>query len=215
MECENRSEGWCNIQCERGDGQPSICILKLQKTQGGFRRKRTQRQRPGCAVRWVLKYLLGAPKSWIYWAIVVCENKNDAIGVGAHTIGIGPCAAFSKRLFNFTGKGDMDPSLDPTYAEELKSKCISLENTRTIVDMDPGSPLTFDSDYFAILKQHKGLFQSDATLLTNGNAAKIVNKQLNQSAFFENFKKSMRKMSEIQVLTGTAGEIRRHCAFVN
>ncbi|GKV12029.1 hypothetical protein SLEP1_g23235 [Rubroshorea leprosula] len=48
-------------------------------------------------------------------------------------IGVGLCNAFSNRLYNFTGKGDQDPSLNPTYAAFLKTKCKSLSDNTTFV----------------------------------------------------------------------------------
>ncbi|KAG6768649.1 hypothetical protein POTOM_027576 [Populus tomentosa] len=48
--------------------------------------------------------------------------KDLAVLSGGHTIGIGHCTLISNRLYNFTGKGDTDPSLDPRYAAQLKKK---------------------------------------------------------------------------------------------
>ncbi|XP_057834024.2 peroxidase 39-like [Cryptomeria japonica] len=141
--------------------------------------------------------------------------KDLVVLSGGHTIGVGHCNLFSNRLYNFTGKGDTDPSLDPTYAQFLKSKCTSLADTTTTVEMDPNSSLTFDSHYFSNLQEKKGLFESDVALLTNSIAKKQVEKQMKGNSFFENFKNSMQQMSEIQVLTGTTGKIRRQCAFIN
>ncbi|KAH9329132.1 hypothetical protein KI387_001240, partial [Taxus chinensis] len=140
--------------------------------------------------------------------------KDLVVLSGGHTIGIGHCNTFSNRLYNFTGKGDMDPSLDPSYANQLKTKCTSLADTTTTVAMDPNSSVAFDSAYFTNLKGKRGLFQSDAALLTNSMAKSIVDKQLATTSFFENFKNSIQQMSEIGVLTGTAGQIRRQCALV-
>ncbi|XP_015575640.1 peroxidase 27-like [Ricinus communis] len=134
---------------------------------------------------------------------------------GGHTIGVGHCNLFSNRLYNFTGKGDQDPSLSATYAEFLKAKCRSLADTTTTVEMDPDSSFTFDNDYFVILKQHKGLFQSDAALLTNKIASKIAGELLNSKAFFTEFAQSMKRMGAIEVLTGSKGEIRKKCSVVN
>ncbi|KAL4291880.1 hypothetical protein GQ457_14G013990 [Hibiscus cannabinus] len=40
-------------------------------------------------------------------------DVNDLVVLsGAHTIGVSHCGAISRRLYNFTGKGDADPSLD-------------------------------------------------------------------------------------------------------
>ncbi|XP_034691745.1 peroxidase 3-like [Vitis riparia] len=133
---------------------------------------------------------------------------------GAHTIGVGHCNFFSNRLYNFTGKGDADPSLDSTYAALLKTKCRSLSDT-TAVEMDPQSSRNFDSNYFAILKQNKGLFQSDAALLTNKGARKIALELQDSADFFTEFAQSMKRMGAIGVLTGSAGEIRKKCSIVN
>ena len=56
------------------------------------------------------------------------------------------------RLYNFTtGKNDVDPSLNSTYAAFLKTQCKSLSNNITIVPMDPGRPLSFDNTEFGPL----------------------------------------------------------------
>ncbi|XP_014495599.1 peroxidase 3-like [Vigna radiata var. radiata] len=134
---------------------------------------------------------------------------------GAHTIGVGHCNLFSNRLFNFTGKGDQDPSLNPTYATLLKTKCQSLSDTTTTVEMDPDSSSTFDNDYYSILLQNKGLFQSDAALLTAKVSKNIVNELTKQDKFFTEFRQSMKRMGAIEVLTGLDGEIRTKCSVVN
>ncbi|KAJ1392725.1 Secretory peroxidase [Sesbania bispinosa] len=134
---------------------------------------------------------------------------------GAHTIGVGHCNLFSNRLFNFSGKGDQDPSLNPSYANFLKSKCKSLSDTTTTVEMDPNSSESFDSDYYSILLQNKGLFQSDAALLTTKQSKNIVNELVRQNKFFTEFAQSMKRMGAIEVLSGTAGEIRKKCSAVN
>ncbi|XP_006356970.1 peroxidase 24-like [Solanum tuberosum] len=141
-------------------------------------------------------------------------NVDDLVALsGAHTIGFAHCGAFSKRLFNFTGKGDMDPSLNATYAESLKKSCTNLAN---IVEMDPMSSTSFDSNYFNILiNQNKGLFQSDAALLNDTNSVNVVKKLQNDKAFFVEFGKSMKKMGAIEVLTGNAGQIRKNCRVKN
>ncbi|PON59842.1 Peroxidase [Parasponia andersonii] len=142
-------------------------------------------------------------------------NVHDLVVLsGGHTIGVGHCSSFSSRLYNFTGKGDQDPSLDPKYAQILKSKCSPNDRTTT-VEMDPGSSLEFDSNYYDILLQNKGLFQSDAALLTNKVARDTVEELVYQADFFTEFGQSMKRMGAIEVLTGTAGEIRKKCWAVN
>uniref|UniRef100_A0A6N2KPM8 peroxidase n=1 Tax=Salix viminalis TaxID=40686 RepID=A0A6N2KPM8_SALVM len=134
---------------------------------------------------------------------------------GAHTIGDGHCNLFSNRLYNFTGKGDQDPSLDSTYAAFLKTKCRSLRDRTTTVGMDPGSSTNFDASYFVNLKQKKGLFQSDAALLTDRISNKIVGELQKSTDFFKEFAQSMKRMGAIGVLTGNSGEIRKKCGVIN
>ncbi|KAL0376514.1 UNVERIFIED_CONTAM: Peroxidase 24 [Sesamum calycinum] len=141
---------------------------------------------------------------------------NDLVALsGAHTIGVAHCGAFSRRLFNFTGKGDTDPSLDPSYADFLKTQCPNPADPATVVGMDPNSTLSFDSHYFTAVDKNQGLFQSDAALLTDPTSAGIVRRFQSRAAFITQFGKSMVKMGGIQVLVGAAGEIRKNCRVVN
>ena len=134
---------------------------------------------------------------------------------GGHTIGVGHCNFFSNRLYNFTGKGDADPSLNATYAAFLKTQCPSLADNTTIVPMDPITPLSFDNNYYKILKLNEGLFQSDAALLTDYGSSNIINELLHSGKFFTKFAESMKRMGAISVLTGSAGQIRKNCLVVN
>ncbi|KAK7263544.1 hypothetical protein RJT34_31136 [Clitoria ternatea] len=145
-------------------------------------------------------------------------DLNDLVILsGAHTIGISHCSTIATRLYNFTGKGDTDPTLDSEYATNLKtSKCKSINDNTTLIEMDPGSRNTFDVSYYNQVVKRRGLFQSDATLLTSFATRSIIAKQLQSTqGFFAEFAKSMEKMGQIKVKTGTQGEIRKHCAVVN
>ncbi|XP_072953903.1 peroxidase 3-like [Typha angustifolia] len=162
------------------------------------------------------------PSPFSDFATLVKDFSNNGLSVqdlvvlsGAHTIGVGHCNFFSKRLYNFTGKNDADPSLSPSYAAFLKTKCTSLSDNTTKVPMDPGSSTTFDPHYYANLKQNQGLFQSDAALLTNSRASNLVDKLTNSDDFFNAFKNSIKRMGQVGVLTGAAGEIRKNCRVVN
>ncbi|KAI3975362.1 hypothetical protein MKX01_004449 [Papaver californicum] len=142
--------------------------------------------------------------------------KDLAVLSGGHTIGIANCAGFSQRLYNFTGRGDTDPTLDSEYVPRLKSKC-KPNDFVTTAEMDPGSFKTFDSSYFKLVAKRRGLFTSDASLLNDPETKAYVRSQAtnNGPTFFKDFAASMEKMGTIEVLTGNAGEIRKHCAFVN
>ena len=87
-----------------------------------------------------------------------------------------------------------------------------------LTNLDLTTPGTLDSSYYSNLQLQKGLLQSDQELLSaNGtDIVAIVNSLTsNQTFFFENFAASMIKMANIGVLTGSDGEIRTQCNFVN
>ncbi|XP_020092879.1 peroxidase 3-like [Ananas comosus] len=146
-------------------------------------------------------------------------NLKDLVVLsGAHTIGVSHCTSFDKRLYNFTGKGDQDPSLDKFYAWNLKkNKCKFLNDTKTIVEMDPGSHRTFDLGYYKHLMQRRGLFRSDEALMTNPVTKSYITQILSSplEEFFKEFALSMEKMGRIEVKTGSFGEIRTNCAVRN
>ncbi|KAL0399883.1 UNVERIFIED_CONTAM: Peroxidase 3 [Sesamum radiatum] len=117
----------------------------------------------------------------------------------------------------FYGRGDQDPALDSEYAANLKArKCRSINSTN-IVEMDPGSFRTFDLSYYTLVLKRRGLFQSDAALLTDARTRSMITQLVEGPVenFYREFAKSMEKMGRIGVKTGSAGEIRRHCAVVN
>ncbi|KAG5596877.1 hypothetical protein H5410_038109, partial [Solanum commersonii] len=147
------------------------------------------------------------------------DLKDLVLLSGAHTIGVSHCSSFSTRLYNFTGVlGTQDPSLDSEYASNLKGKkCKSINDNTTIVEMDPGSFRTFDLSYYKLLLKRRGLFQSDAALTTSATTKSFINQLVKGSLeeFNTEFAKAMEKMGKIEVKTGSAGDIRKQCAFVN
>ncbi|KAA8515464.1 hypothetical protein F0562_018925 [Nyssa sinensis] len=142
--------------------------------------------------------------------------KDLVVLSGGHTIGISHCSSFNNRLYNFTGKGDTDPTLDPNYIARLKMTC-KPGDQNSIVEMDPGSFKTFDEDYFKLVSKRRGLFQSDAALLDDSETKTYVklHTTTHGTTFFKDFGVSMVKMGRIGVLTGMAGEIRKVCTKVN
>ena len=130
---------------------------------------------------------------------------------GAHTIGETHCNLIGNRLYNFTGKGDADPSLNPAYANILRGLCPNATSP-SIIELDFQSSTKFDTHYFTLIIENKGIFQSDASLLTNPRSAQIVRRLQNRNQFFRQFGQSMMKLI---ALPGTGGEIRDNCHFVN
>ena len=143
--------------------------------------------------------------------------KDLAVLSGAHTLGTAHCPSFADRLYNTTGNGLVDPSLDSEYADKLRLKCRSVDDRAMLSEMDPGSFLTFDTSYYRGLLKRRGLFQSDAALITDTAARADVESVAKgpSEVFFQVFARSMVRMGMIEVKTGGEGEIRRHCAVVN
>ncbi|XP_065875674.1 peroxidase 3-like [Euphorbia lathyris] len=146
------------------------------------------------------------------------DLKDLVLLSGAHTIGVSHCSSISDRLYNFSGTGKQDPSLDTQYAQNLKrNKCTTPTDNTTKIEMDPGSRKTFDLSYYSLLLKRRGLFQSDAALTTNSLTLSFINQLLTGSLhdFFTHFAISMEKMGRINVKTASAGQIRTHCSLVN
>lgn len=138
--------------------------------------------------------------------------------LGAHTFGRARCATFSHRLYNFSGTGLPDPSLDSAYLGTLRQVCPQLGDRNRATDLDPSSPDSFDNNYFTNLRNSRGLLQTDQELFSDGDAASIaaINRFAgSQSEFFDAFARSMVKMGGIRPLMGSSGEIRVDCKRVN
>lgn len=137
---------------------------------------------------------------------------------GAHTFGRAQCRTFSNRLFNFSGTGSPDPTLNATYLTTLQQLCPQGGSGATLANFDPTTPDNFDNNYFTNLQNNQGLLQSDQELFSTAGAAtvSIVNSfSSSQTAFFQSFAQSMINMGNISPLTGTNGEIRADCKKVN
>uniref|UniRef100_A0A2N9EJD1 peroxidase n=1 Tax=Fagus sylvatica TaxID=28930 RepID=A0A2N9EJD1_FAGSY len=106
---------------------------------------------------------------------------------GAHSIGVSHCSSFSTRLYTFNATHPQDPSMDPSFAKELKAKCPPPPSSGN--GPNPTVPLD-------VLTPDK---------LDNKNDAAWANK----------FAAAMVKMGSIDVLTGKQGEVRKNCRVVN
>ncbi|XP_061350503.1 peroxidase A2-like [Gastrolobium bilobum] len=146
-------------------------------------------------------------------------NITDLVALsGAHTIGRAQCRFFVARLYNFSNTGNPDPTLNTTLLQSLQAICPNGGNGTNLTNLDLTTPNTFDSKYYFNLQHQNGLLQSDQELFSTSGAATtpIVNNfSSNETLFFKNFVASMIKMGNIGVLTGSQGEIRAQCNFVN
>ncbi|XP_057449345.1 peroxidase 72-like [Lotus japonicus] len=136
---------------------------------------------------------------------------------GSHTIGDSRCTSFRQRLYNQTGNGKADFTLDQSYAAKLRTQCPRSGGDQNLFVLDFVTPVKFDNNYFKNLLAFKGLLSSDEILLTdNKESEDLVKKYAERNdLFFEQFAKSMVKMGNITPLTGSRGEIRRICRRIN
>ncbi|KAK4595306.1 hypothetical protein RGQ29_013663 [Quercus rubra] len=137
---------------------------------------------------------------------------------GAHSIGRSHCSSFSKRLYNFSETNPQDPSMNPIFARDLKTKCpqnVGNGNGPT-VPLDVVTPYRLDNQYYKNLKNHYGLLNSDQSLLSSPSTVGIVkNNARHGETWAYKFGAAMVKMGYVEVLTGSQGEIRKNCRFVN
>lgn len=145
-------------------------------------------------------------------------NIVDLVALsGSHTIGDSRCTSFRQRLYNQTGNGKSDFTLDQNYAAQLRTRCPRSGGDQNLFVLDFVTPVKFDNNYYKNLLANKGLLSSDEILLTkNQVSADLVKKYAESNdLFFEQFAKSMVKMGNITPLTGSRGEIRKRCRKIN
>lgn len=139
---------------------------------------------------------------------------------GAHTIGRARCALFSNRLFNFSGTGAPDSTLDTTLLTQLQNLCPQNGDGNTTAALDRNSTDLFDNHYFKNLLTGNVLLSSDQILFSsdgaNSTTKPLVQSYSNNSAlFFGDFANSMIRMGNINPKTGSDGEIRKNCRVIN
>ncbi|XP_028751342.1 peroxidase 16-like [Neltuma alba] len=144
-------------------------------------------------------------------------SQTDLVALsGAHTLGFSHCSKFSNRIYNFSPRNRIDPSLNLQYAFQLRNMCPSKVDPRIAINMDPVTPQKFDNQYFKNLQNGMGLFTSDQVLFTDGRSRATVNLfASNEAAFNSAFVSAMTKLGRVGVKTGRQGEIRVDCSRVN
>ncbi|CAN1257248.1 Peroxidase N1 [Linum perenne] len=149
-------------------------------------------------------------------------NVQDLVTLtaGGHTLGTASCATFSYRLYNYNNTGGPDPSIAAAFLTTLRSFCPQNGDGSRRVAMDTGSQNRFDTSYFTNLRNGRGVLESDQGIWTNNLTGPFVRRYLGLSGlvgltFNVEFGRSMVKMGNIGVKTGTNGEIRRVCSAIN
>lgn len=134
----------------------------------------------------------------------------------AHTLGFSHCNRFSNRIYNFSPKNPVDPTLNKQYASQLQANCPRNVNPLIAINMDPVTPRTFDNVYFKNLQKGMGLFTSDQVLYTDSRSKSTVDLWANNPKAFQNaFKVAITKLGRVGVKTGRNGNIRFDCGRFN
>ncbi|KAJ7297846.1 hypothetical protein O6H91_14G060400 [Diphasiastrum complanatum] len=141
--------------------------------------------------------------------------------LGAHTVGVSHCRFFSNRLFNFAGTGKPDPTMNPRLLKTLKQICSNpCKSTGYVptVSLDQGTPFLFDTSYFKELIHGHGILRIDQQIGADNTTSKIVRAFASRSAHFDfssHFATSMINLGNVEVKTGSEGEIRFKCNVIN
>ncbi len=148
---------------------------------------------------WIFCVIHSKPLAALWWS---------SAAAGAHTIGLAHCSAFSNRL---------SPTLDSTLASPLAQSLLTLcpSGSNNTTNLDVTTPTKFDAAYFRNLQAGLGLLTSDAELQSDGSTSGFVSANTNFNTFAANFVSSMIAMGNVEVLTGTAGQIRTNCHQFN
>ncbi|KAF9678894.1 hypothetical protein SADUNF_Sadunf07G0083600 [Salix dunnii] len=162
--------------------------------------------------------IIPSPRANASFLIDLFERFNlsvkDLVALsGSHSIGQARCFSIVFRLYNQSGSGRPDPTIETKYREKLNRLCPLGGDENVTGDLD-ATPTTFDNRYFKDLVAGRGFLNSDQTLYTFPETRKYVTLfSKNQKAFFRAFVEGMIKMGDLQ--SGRPGEIRSNCRMAN
>jgi peroxidase len=132
----------------------------------------------------------------------------------AHSFGQAHCSFVNGRLYP-----TVDPTMNATYAAGLKTVCPppgSGGGDPVISNNRVTDPNALSNQFYSNLMTGQVLFVSDQQLMnTTYTAAKVANNSADSAAWMTQFQTALLKMGSIQVLTGTAGQVRKYCNVVN
>ena len=132
---------------------------------------------------------------------------------GSHSIGKGRCFSIVFRLYNQSGSGRPDPTIEPKFRKKLDKLCPLGGDGNVTGDLD-ATPQVFDNQYFKDLVNGRGFLNSDQTLFTFEQTRGYVKQfSADQEEFFKAFVDGMVRMGDLQ--SGRPGEIRKNCRVAN
>lgn len=136
---------------------------------------------------------------------------------GSHTIGKARCFSIVHRLYNQTGTGEADPTIELRYKKYLEKLCPLTGDGNVTGNLD-ATPTVFDNRYFKDLVKGRGFLNSDEVLFSEDAETRQLVELFskNQEAFFSSFAASMINLGNLfSSHTSRSGEIRSDCRRVN
>ncbi|KAL6594645.1 hypothetical protein ACP70R_048383 [Stipagrostis hirtigluma subsp. patula] len=131
---------------------------------------------------------------------------------GAHSFGQTHCSFVTGRLYP-----TVDPTMNSTFAADLKKVCPQGGAGGTVLNLNRVTdPNKLSNQYYRNVASGKVMFTSDQTLMSSSEtAAMVANNSANPIAWMARFAGALVKMGNIEVLTGSAGEVRKVCSATN
>jgi hypothetical protein len=168
-----------------------------------------------------------------YWSFPICMNWSHVFAspemthnffscgislygmhTGGHTIGFARCAPIAPSLY---GPLTDDHSMNTAYHTFLEKSCPN-GSAPSLIPLDDATPGKFDSSYYTKLLEGNGALHSDRIMIDESGRTVLEYVSLfakDQECFFDHFAKAMVVMGRLQPLTGSKGQIRTNCHFVN
>ncbi|KAM3260434.1 hypothetical protein ACQJBY_051600 [Aegilops geniculata] len=160
------------------------------------------------------------PQAAAFFRTLGLSSDDMVVLLGAHTVGVTHCSMIKKsRLYSYGGKaGATDPSMDPELASTYKTyvcpNTASSDNNIVFLD-DRSSASKLDNSFYKMLQRRRGALMVDQNLYTDGSTRWMVDRLANTDHFRWLFPQALAKLGEVNVLTGTQGEVRRVCSRFN
>ncbi|KAL8532697.1 hypothetical protein ACS0TY_009056 [Phlomoides rotata] len=131
--------------------------------------------------------------------------------IGAHSIGSAHCNVVSPRFHDQKKAKEIDPGY--LFKMQTLTMC---QTEDQLVAFDPLTQNQMDSRYYKELLTKKSLIEADHNLAKEARARNVMKKLVDdQEGWLAKFTAAIKKLGEVEVLTGDQGEIRKQCRAVN
>lgn len=137
---------------------------------------------------------------------------NDMIILlGGHSVGVSHCSFFQDRLYGG------DPTMNQSLVSKLTRTCgATHQGDNPTAFLDQSTSFRVDNGYYNQLMSNKGVLKIDQELALDKASSGLVSRlAANEGMFRKSFANAMVKMSKVQVLEGSDGEIRTNCRVFN